>query len=67
MEFCSRCQEIKPYRVEEFCVSKLYKVCMDCGFTLGSIDVPDLNKLINELRFYKEKFYKREIEDEKET
>jgi len=40
---------------------------MDCGFTLGSIDVPDLNKLINELRFYKEKFYKREIEDEKET
>jgi hypothetical protein len=62
MEFCSSCQEIKPYRVEEFCISKLYKVCRDCGCPMGSIDTEGLNKLLNELNFYKEKFYNEELD-----
>ena len=62
MEFCSRCQVIKPYRIEEFCVTKSYKVCRDCGNIMGSIDVEGLNKLINECNFYKTMFYETELE-----
>jgi hypothetical protein len=58
---------VKPYRVEEFCVSRLIKVCRDCGFNMGHIEIPDLNKLLNELNFYKTEFYDREIKDEKES
>jgi hypothetical protein len=61
MEFCSICQEIKPYRVEEFCITRLYKVCRDCGHIMGLIDIQKLNNLLNELNFYKTKFYDREI------
>lgn len=66
MEFCSRCQAIKPYRVVEY-FKQLVKNCRDCGFQMGLIEIEEINNLITECNFYKEKFYKREIEDEKET
>ena len=62
MEFCSRCQGIKPFRVEEYSFSYMTKVCCDCGMSMGTIGTEGLNKLLNELNFYKEKFYKTELE-----
>jgi len=67
MEFCSNCQALKPYRLAEFCVTYVSKVCQDCGMGMGSIEVVDLNKIVVERDFYKKKFYEREIEDAKET
>lgn len=60
MEFCSRCQEIKPYRVAEY-YKRLVKNCRDCGFQLGFIELEELNILINERNFYIEKFYETRI------
>ncbi len=66
MEFCSNCQTIKPYRIVEF-YKRLVKNCRDCGFQMGFIEIEELNNIITECNFYKTKFYKREIEDEKES
>ena len=66
MEFCSNCQEIKPYRVVEY-FKRLVKNCRDCGFQLGFIEIEEINKLITECVFYKKKFYERELKDDKET
>jgi hypothetical protein len=45
MEFCSKCQEIKPYRVEGS-----IKVCRDCGYAMGKfLGIDDLKKLIEDL------------------
>ena len=66
MEFCSQCQQVKPYRVVEF-FTRLVKNCRDCGFQLGFIELEEINNVITECNFYKEKFYKRELDNEKET
>jgi len=66
MEFCANCQQIKPYVVVEF-YKRLIKNCRDCGFQLGFIELEEINTVLNELIFYKEEFYKREINNEKET
>jgi hypothetical protein len=67
MEFCSNCQALKPYRLAEFCVTYISKVCRDCGMGMGSITIDNLNKVVNERNFYKKKFYERELQDGKET
>lgn len=61
MEFCANCQEIKPYRVIEF-FKRYVKNCRDCGFQMGFISIEEINNAIVELNFYKEKFYKTELE-----
>lgn len=66
MEFCSNCQQVKPYRVVEY-YKRLVKNCRDCGFQMGFIDIEEINKMITERNFYKKEFYDREIQDEKES
>lgn len=61
MEFCPRCQEIKPFSVQEF-YGNMIKQCRDCNFTLGNMEISELNILINELNFYKYKYYSTELE-----
>jgi hypothetical protein len=61
MEFCPRCQQLKPFYVIQDS-NRMVKMCRDCNLMMGSIEVPEINILINELNFYKEKFYKSEIE-----
>jgi len=66
MEWCPRCQKIKPYRVVEY-YKTLVKNCRDCGAQLGFIEIEEINNVLTELNFYKQKFYERELKDEKET
>ena len=67
MEFCPHCQKVKPYRVVEYLSSKMAKVCRDCGFSMGYLEIEGINAIINELNFYKNKFYKTELESCKKS
>lgn len=66
MEWCSNCQVLKPYQVNNF-VLTWTKRCRDCNTMMGTFTVEDANKIIVERDYYKKIFYEREIGNEKEA